>query len=118
MLLTILIIIIMLTESIYYIYFINTHKQEKIDYFRDIPSNENPAIVGLMVKGNVDGNDIIATLLDLSERGYIDIEYKIINDIEKCVIKESDKDRLLTLKDYENYLLDELFKESKEGSID
>ena len=53
MLLTILIIIIMFIESIYYIYFINTHKQEKIDYFRDIPSNENPAIVGMMIKENI-----------------------------------------------------------------
>ena len=114
MLLTILIIIILLLESIYYIYFINTHKQEKINYFRDIPSNENPAIVGMMIKGNVDGNDIVATILDLWKKEYINVEYKIINGKQKCIIKDAGKDRFLILKDYENYLLDELFKEKQE----
>lgn len=114
MFLTILIVIIFLSESIYYIYFINTNKQEKIEYFRDIPSDENPALVGLMVKGNVDGNDIIATILDLWKKEYINVEYKIINGKQKCVIKDAGKDRFLVLKDYENYLLDELFKDNQE----
>lgn len=118
MFLIILITIIFLLESIYYIYFINTHKQEKIEYFRDIPSNENPAIVGLMVKGNVDGNDIVATILDLWQKEYIDVEYRIINEEQKCIIKDAGKDRFLILKDYENYLLDELFKENSEVILD
>lgn len=118
MLLTILIIIIMLIESIYYIYFINKHKQEKLEYFRDIPSNENPAIVGMMIKENVNGNDIIATILDLWKKEYIDVEYKIIDGKQKCVIKDAGKDGFLILKDYENYLLDELFKEKQEVILD
>lgn len=118
MFLFVLIVIIFFFECIYYIYFINTHKQEKIEYFRDIPSNENPAIVGLMVKGNVDGNDIIATILDLWKKEYIDVEYRIIDGEQKCVIKDAGKDRFLILKDYENYLLDELFKENKEVVLD
>lgn len=118
MFLTILIVIIFLLESIYYIYFINTHKQETIEYFRDIPSNENPAIVGLMVKGNVDGNDIVATILDLWKKDYINVEYRIINGEQKCIIKDAGKDRFLILKDYENYLLDELFKDNQEVILD
>ena len=118
MFLIILIAIIMLFEGVYYIYFIYNHKQENIEYFRNIPSNENPAIVGLMVKGNIDGNDIVATILDLWERGYISIEYRMINDSQKCILKDSGKDRFLTLKDYENYLLDELFKDNKEVILD
>lgn len=114
MFLTLLIILILLFECIYYIYFINTNRQEKIEYFRDIPSNENPAIVGLMIKGNVDGNDIIATILDLWEKEYITVEYKIIDGNQQCVIKDSGKDRFLVLKDYENYLLDEIFKDKQE----
>ena len=118
MFLFVLIVIIFFFESIYYIYFINTHKQEKIEYFRDIPSNENPAIVGLMVKGNVDGNDIVATILDLWKKEYINVEYRIIDGEQKCVIKDAGKDRFLILKDYENYLLDELFKDNKEVVLD
>lgn len=114
MFLTILIVIILLFESIYYIYLINTHKKEKVEYYRDIPSNENPAIVGMMIKGNVDGNDIVATILDLWEKEYINVEYKMIDGKQKCVIKDSGKERFLILKDYENYLLDELFKDNNE----
>lgn len=114
MFLKVLIVIIFLLECIYYVCFINTHKQEKIQYFRDIPSNENPALVGLMIKGNVDGNDVIATILDLWKKEYINVEYKIIKEEQKCVIKDAGKDRFLLLKDYENYLLDELFKDNQE----
>lgn len=50
----------------------------KLDYYREIPSNESPAIVGYMIKGNCDGNDVVATLLDLNYRGYINIQYELI----------------------------------------
>lgn len=114
MFLAILFILTLMFECIYYIYFINTNKQEKIEYFRDIPSNENPAIVGLMLKGNVGGNDIIATILDLWEKDYIAVEYRTTNGFQQCIIMDSGKDRFLVLKDYENYLLDELFKDKDE----
>ena len=71
-------------------------------------------MVGLMVKGNVDGNDIISTILDLWKREYISIEYRTIDDIQKCIIKDTGKDRFMLLIDYENYLLDELFKDKSE----
>lgn len=113
MVLIFLFILILTFECFYYIYIINSRKQNKIEYFRDIPSDENPAIVGLMVKGNVDGNDIVATILDLWKKEYINVEYRIINGEQKCIIKDAGKDRFLILKDYENYLLDELFKENE-----
>lgn len=112
MVLIFLLILILIFECFYYIYIINSRKQNKIEYFRDIPSNENPALVGMMVKGNVDGNDLMATVLDLWEKGYVNLEYQMINGNEQCIISDSGKDRFLTLKDYENYLLDEMFKEN------
>lgn len=117
MILIILLVLILLIECIYYIYIINLNKTSinTIEYYRDIPSNENPAIIGLMVKGNIDGNDIISTILDLWEKEYITVEYRIIDGEQKCILKETEKDRFLSLKDYENYLLDEIFKNGKEA---
>ena len=114
MILIIIFSLILIIEFFYYAFYINSNQKNSIEYYRDIPSNENPALVGLMVKGNVDGNDIVATILDLWEKGYISVEYRMINDTQKCILKDSGKDRFLTLKDYENYLLDEIFKENSE----
>jgi hypothetical protein len=114
MILIIIFSLILIIEFLYYAFYINSNQKNSIEYYRDIPSNENPALVGLMVKGNVDGNDIVATILDLWEKGYISIEYRMINDSQKCIIRDSGKDRFLSLKDYENYLLDEIFKENNE----
>lgn len=36
----------------------NTHYM----YYRDIPSNDSPAVVGKIIKGHADGNDIISTI--------------------------------------------------------
>ena len=109
---------ILIVQFVCYVFYINSNKKDTIEYYREIPSNENPALIGLMVKGNVDGNDVIATILDLWEKGYISVEYKMINDEQKCVLKELGKDRFLTLKDYENYLLDEIFKEKNETLLE
>lgn len=114
MILIVLFGFILIIEFIYYTFYNISNKNKTIEYYRDIPSNENPALVGLMVKGNVDGNDIIATILDLWKKEYINVEYRIIDEEQKCVIKDASKDRFLQLKDYENYLLDELFKEANE----
>lgn len=117
MILLIFFSIILVIESFCY-FKLKSSNKTKFDYYRDIPSNENPAIIGLMVKGNVDGNDIMATILDLWKKGYIDVQYRYVNNEEKCILLDNEKDRFLTLKDYENYLLDELFKDSKEIVFD
>lgn len=90
----------------------------KLDYYREIPSNESPAIVGYMIKNNCDGNDVVATLLDLNYRGYINIEYELIDGVEKSVISLTDKDRFMVLKDFESFLLDELFKNNEKVVLD
>lgn len=114
MILIIVFSLILITEFICYVFYVNSNQKNSIEYYRDIPSNENPALVGLMVKGNVDGNDIVSTILDLWEKEYITVEYRMIDDTQKCILKDSGKDRFLSLKDYENYLLDEIFKENSE----
>ena len=38
----------------------------KYIYIRELPTNDSPAFVGKIIKGHTNGNDIIATLLDLS----------------------------------------------------
>lgn len=60
--------------------------QEKMEYYREIPNNESPAIIGKMIKGHTDGNDIIATILSLQKNGYIRIEKEDIKGKEKKVL--------------------------------
>ena len=112
MIFLIVMIAILIIQFVYYINLLSSSEEPKMEYYRDIPSKENPAIVGMMVKENVDGNDIMATILDLWKKGYIIVENVVINGKEQCVLSETGKDRFLTLKDYENYLLDEIFKEN------
>ena len=98
-----------------FIYISVNQKEDKIEYYRDIPSNESPAIIGLIIKENVDGNDIVATLLDLNSRGFIDINYDINN---RSILRLTDKERFMVLKDYENYLLDQIFTDTNEVVFD
>lgn len=114
MIILIPLVLILIGEIIFYVYYIDNNKKETITYYRDIPSNESPAIVGYMVKENIDGNDIIALILDLWKKEYITVEYRKIDNREQCIIKDTGKDRFMILKDFENYLLDELFKDKKE----
>lgn len=111
-------IIILIIQFCYYIRLLYSSEDSKIEYYREIPSNENPAVVGMMVKNNVDGNDIMATILDLWKKDYLVIENVIIDGEERCVLSETGKDRILSLKDYENYLLDEMFKDSNKIIFD
>lgn len=112
MIFTIIIITILIIQFVYYMSLLSSSEEPKMEYYRDIPSKENPAIVGMMVKENVDGNDIMATILDLWKKDYIAIENIVVNGKEQCILSETGKDRFLTLKDYENYLLDEIFKDN------
>ena len=84
-------------------------KTEKI-YYRDIPSKDSLAIVGKIVKGNVDGNDIIATILDLSYRGYIKIKTEKIKSKEKMVLYLDKDIRTTELQEHELFLIKQIFK--------
>lgn len=84
-------------------------KKEYI-YYRDIPSKDSPAFVGKIVKGHTDGNDIIATILDLNYRGYIRIETEKIKGREKRVIYLEKSARTTELQEHEMFLINRIFQ--------
>lgn len=79
-------------------------------YYRDIPSSDSPAFVGKIVKGHTDGNDIIATILDLNYRGYIRIETEEIKRKEKRVLYLEKSVKTTELQEHEMFLINKIFK--------
>ena len=79
-------------------------------YYRDIPSSDSPAFVGKIVKGHTDGNDIIATILDLNYRGYIRIETEEIKGKEKRVLYLEKSVRTTELQEHEMFLINKIFQ--------
>ena len=79
-------------------------------YYRDIPSSDSPAFVGKIVKGHTDGNDIIATILDLNYRGYIRIETEEIQGKEKRVLYLEKSVRTTELQEHEMFLINKIFQ--------
>lgn len=118
MALKIIIGLFLIIEIIYYYKLVSSKDNNKVEYFRDIPSSKSPAQVGLLVKGKVDGNDIISTLLDLNMRGFIEIENRYIDNQEKCVLKLVPRERILSLNEYENFLINQVFKDNTEVIFD
>ena len=92
-------------------------KTEKT-YYRDIPSKDSPAIVGKTVKGHVDGNDIIATILDLSYRGYIKIKTEEIDGKEKMVLYLNNNLSITELQEHELFLIKQMFKNKNRTLFD
>lgn len=84
--------------------------KEKKLYYRDIPSNDSPALVGKIVKGHTDGNDIIATILDLNYRGYIRITSEEIKGKEKTILYLEKNIGTTELKEHEMFLVNKIFK--------
>ncbi len=93
------------------------NKKEKI-YCRDIPSNDSPAFVGKIIKGHVDGNDLIATILDLTYKGYIRIEIERIKGKEKRVLYLQKNVKSLELKEYEIFIINQIFKTNEKIIFD
>ena len=79
-------------------------------YYREIPNNDAPALIGKIVKGHADGNDIIATILDLSYRGYIKIDKEIINGKEREVLYLQKIAGTTELQEHEMFLINQIFK--------
>ena len=107
MLIFILIIIIVYSFIIKKI--VSKNKMQYI-YYRDIPSKDSPAIVGKIIKGHTDGNDIIATILTLVYKGYIRIEKENIRGKDKTVLYLEKDVKMLELEEYEMFLINQIFK--------
>lgn len=84
--------------------------KKKFLYYRDIPTNDSPALVGKIIKGHTDGNDIIATILDLTYRGYIRFATEEIKGKEKSVLYLEKSLQTTELKEYEMFLINQIFK--------
>lgn len=87
------------------------HKVQKF-YYREIPTNDSPAYVGKIIKGHADGNDFIATLLDLTYRGYINIQQEKIRGLNKRVLYLQKRGSTLNLKEHELFIINQVFKQS------
>lgn len=111
----ILILIIIYSLILSRVFFKN--KREK-KYYRDIPTNDSPAYVGKVVKGHVDGNDLIATILDLSYKGYIRIEIERIRGKDKRVLFLQKNAQSLELKEHEMFIINQIFKTSNRVVFD
>lgn len=85
--------------------------KDKDTYIREIPSEDTPAYVGKVIKGHVDGNDIVATILDLSQKGYIKI-YSEKNRLgrEEKILELNEEFKGLELQEHELFLVNRIFK--------
>ena len=91
----------------------------KVEYYREIPTSDNPAYVGKIIKGNLDGNDIVATILDLKYKGYIEIKEKTIKGKNRKILcLQKDFNDLMKLEEHELFLINQIFKNSKEVVFD
>ena len=79
-------------------------------YYRDIPSEDTPAFVGKGMKGHVDGNDIISTILDLCYRGYISITTENIRGKNKRILHLQKNANTIDLQEHELFLINQIFK--------
>lgn len=73
------------------------------------PSTLPPALVGTLIHGYVGMREIAATLVDLAERGYIDIIYRAEDDFAFSQKRKWQDDA--TLVDFERFFLSQIFSE-------
>lgn len=103
-----------------------THKRKESDpkniniYNRELPENLTPAHTRLLVlDGTIDAKTLAATILDLIDRKYLELETTNKEDIFKkdLLISRTTKkhDELFG---YEKYIIDWLFPEEKTSSLD
>ena len=107
----VIVLIVILIYSLLLSIILFKNRKEK-NYYRDIPTNDPPAYVGKIVKGHVDGNDLIATILDLSYNGYIRIEIERIRGKDKRVLCLQRNVQSLELKEHEMFIINQIFKTS------
>ena len=80
--------------------------KENLQYYRDIPSDDAPAYIGKIIKGHVNGNDIIATILDLKEKGYIEIKNETIKGKDKKILILQKEINTLKLQEHKKFKQD------------
>ena len=93
-------------------------RQDVSGYRKQPPSSIAPALASILVYGRVGPRVIMSTLIDLAQRGYIDIYNRKADFV---VYKKDNKDRqLIKLRNFEKILLEKIFlpKQSTVGSMD
>ena len=105
------ILVVLIIYAIIFEYIFRKHKIQKL-YYREIPTNDSPAYVGKIIKGHADGNDFIATLLDLTYRGYINIQQEKIRGLNKRVLYLQKRGSTLNLKEHELFIINQVFRQS------
>ena len=113
----VIVLIVILIYSLLLSIILFKNRKEK-NYYRDIPTNDPPAYVGKIVKGHIDGNDLIATILDLSYKGYIRIEIERIKGRDKRVLCLQRNVQSLELKEHEMFIINQIFKTSNRVVFD
>ena len=106
-----IILSILIVYSIVLEVILKKHKIQKF-YYREIPTDDSPAYVGKIIKGHTDGNDLIATLVDLWHRGYIRIQKEQIRGKTKRVLYLQKRGDSLSLKEHEMFVINQLFRQS------
>jgi hypothetical protein len=77
-----------------------------------LPSQLPPALVGVLVHGYVGMREIAATLIDLAQRGYIDIIFRSEGDFAFSQKRAWQNDP--KLHDFERFFLSQIFTDSKD----
>lgn len=93
-------------------------KNLQYEYYRDIPTKDSPAYVGKVIKGYANGNDIIATIIDLHYRGYVGISEENIKGKNKKVLYLQKDIGGVELEEHEMFLLNHIFKGSNRVVFD
>lgn len=82
------------------------------DYLTEPPDDLRPAVVGSLIDEKVDMQDIISTLVDLAQRGYLTMTE------EKKTHTFTRTDKTGGLRPYEQQLLKDIFGSKEEKSLD
>lgn len=115
---------LMLYFSILFIYiYLKYDREYKSDfygeYYRELPAEYEPAIMGYLYRfGKIEDNDLAATILDLIRKKYLvlDMNNAQINDKEPNFIIRLNKDsNIEILKDYEKYTIKWFIDEIGDG---
>lgn len=95
-----------------YIQNIRKHKVniEHREYFKEAPNNFSPAVGGAIACGGILPNHLLATVIDLVRRDYLEI-----SEGEESILRKKNLD-LKDLKDYEKFVIEWYIDELGDGS--